>query len=391
MSLSDRLKNKGVKDQQPRRGPLWKGPVEDGITFSMLSRFLCCRERFRVQVIEGLRPTRGFNHRIEYGQMWHVCEEALADGGLDWERQLKAYCTGLAKTYPLESEQIDKWYNVCKVQFPVYVDYWSRNPDVINRTPLMQEQVFNVPYKLPSGVVVRLRGKFDSVDLIDCTDPNWRGVSRSMGVYLQENKTKGDVNPLLLQRQLTFDLQTMMYLTALHEQPSCDLPRLGHYRHSNGKEYPIRGVRYNVIRRPLSGGKGSIVQKKGSKNVPAETKEEYYDRLQQYIVEEPHEYFMRWKVDVTLDEVNTFRRKCLDPLLSQVCQWYSAMTTTKNGDPWATDDGVPWVDGIHWQHPFGVFNVLDEGGATDLDEYLTTGSRVGLEEVDRLFTELEPE
>ena len=152
-----------------RNSPLWQGPEgqgpEGGITFSLLSRFLTCRERFRITTIEGIKPTRRFEHKSGYGDMWHVCEEALA-AKRDWTIDLRIHCKTLSKKYPFQQDEIDKWYNVCKVHFPLYVAYWKKNPDVVRRTPLLQEQVFDVPYKLPSGRVVRLRGKFDAVDLI---------------------------------------------------------------------------------------------------------------------------------------------------------------------------------------------------------------------------------
>jgi hypothetical protein len=44
---------------------------------------------------------------------------------------------------------------------------------------------------------------------------------------------------------------------------------------------------------------------------------------------------------------------------------------------------------VHWRHPFGVYDALNEGGSSDLDEYLETGSTVGLERASTLFPELE--
>ncbi len=35
------------------REPVWKGPEVDGVTQSLLSRYLTCKERFRLLVIEG--------------------------------------------------------------------------------------------------------------------------------------------------------------------------------------------------------------------------------------------------------------------------------------------------------------------------------------------------
>jgi hypothetical protein len=363
---------------------LWKGPESDGdqggITVSLLSRFLVCRERFRLHVVDGLRPGDAFNHRLEYGNMWHVCEEFHAQGQ-PWEAALRSYARGLCRKYPLQQEQVEHWYNVCKVQFPVYVDYWSKHPDVVARTPVLQEQVFRVPYDLPSGRTVYLRGKWDSVDLIG---GNYPGKLRTQGIYLQENKTKGDVDEESIKRQLGMDIQVMFYLVALHEQPLCDLPRKGHYRCNDGKEYPIRGVRYNVVRRPLSGGKGTIVRHKPSKSNPqGESKEAYYGRLKGIIEDSPQDYFFRWKVEVTPADIERFKVRCLNPILEQLCDWWTLIRSAVNPFVPTPGDNV-----YHWQHPYGVHNPMQEGGSTDLDEHLRTGSTAGLQRSDNLFPEL---
>src|SRR6266576_1794348 len=222
-------KVKSPKIQQVAREPLWKGPQVDGVTFSLLSRYLVCKERFRLFVIEGLKEAETFRHPLEFGSMWHVCEEALASGSITWLTALQAYCRALAVKWKESANQVDKWYNVVKLQFPLYVDYWKKHPDVRNRKPICQEKPFDVEYLLPSGRKVRVRGKFDAVDLID------------KAVYIQENKGKGDPNEQQILRQLTCDLQTMMYAEV-----------------AAGYEFTAHkfgGVRYNVIRRPLSGGK----------------------------------------------------------------------------------------------------------------------------------------
>ena len=45
----------------------WGGPMVDGISFSSLSKFLCCRERFRLYKVEGLVERPEFNFKIEFG------------------------------------------------------------------------------------------------------------------------------------------------------------------------------------------------------------------------------------------------------------------------------------------------------------------------------------
>lgn len=360
MNLSSAIKKEVVKSK-PRTEPLWKGPEEEGITFSLLSRYLSCRERFRLLVIEGLKPKGGFNHRLEYGNMWHIAEEAHASPTQDWYAQLTLYCQRLLRQYPFDRKEVDKWYNVCSKQFPIYVDYWKKHRDMVNRTPLMQEQVFNVPYTLPSGRIVKLRGKWDSVDLVK--DKNLSGI------WLQENKSKGEIDEEQLRRQLTYDLQTMLYLVSLQESGEVD-----------GN---IVGVRYNVIRRPLSGGKGTIRQKQATKNVAAETEEQYYSRLAEYIKEEPQTYFVRWNVKVTQSEIDSFKRDCLNPILENLTTWWDWTTTSKI-------DADQAMHGLHWRHPYGIWNPLDEGRPSDLDHYLATGDSTGLERVQELFPELQP-
>jgi hypothetical protein len=371
---------KRAKQQASREIPLWKGPEKDGITQSLLCRFLCCRERFRLLVVEGLKKQDEFNHRLEYGSMWHVCEESHAANingpSVDWEVQLERYCSDLCRQYPLQQEQVDHWYNVCLIQFPLYTEYWSKHPDVKHSTALFQEQVFNIPYKLPSKRIVRLRGKWDSVDVI--------GKGNAARTYLQENKTKGDPNEVQIKRQLSFDLQTMLYLTALQEY--YENAKAGDKLFPN--DYgPPAGVRYNVVRRPLSGGKGSIRRHKPSKANPnGEGKEHFYDRVAQYIKDDPASYFMRWKVELLPEDLFKFRVRFLVPVLEQLCDWWECMETCKF-DPWNSRDR-DLGQARHWQYPYGIYNVLNEGGSTSLDDYLATGSKVGLANVNELFTEL---
>lgn len=369
MSLAEEMKSAGIKvPNRKRSSPLWEGPCgegpQGGVTFSLLSKWLVCRERARLTLVEGYKPVRVFNHKTSYGDMWHTCEEAHA-AGADFHTYLTPFCRDLCKQYQQSQQQIDHWYRVCCKQFPVYVAYWKQHRDVVARQPLLEEQVFDVPYKLPSGRVVRLRGKWDSVDLIT------KGPNK--GVWAQENKTKGQVNPEVVRRQLKMDLQTMLYLVALYTGDA-GLPR-------EVWKYPIRGVRYNVIRRPLSGGKGTIVRKKPSKANPrGESKDDYYKRVAKYIEDNPQDYFMRWDVPVSAVEVSAFKTKVLNPTLEQLCCWWEWVSV---GDPWREGNL------LHTLHPMGVFNSLNEGGSTDFDEAVFNGSRVGLARVENLFPELE--
>lgn len=378
--LGRKLEKSSTRRKPKNTKPVWKGPEKDGITQSLLSRWLVCRERFRLLVVEGLKPVDQFNHRIEYGNMWHLCEEAFAPHPLtdDWSLALGRYCRTLAQKYRTSGSQVEHWFNVCRTQFPIYTRHWSKHSDVKQRTPLLQEQVFNVPYQLPSGRMVRLRGKWDGVDLI--------GNGRNAGIYLRENKTKGDVKEGIIVRQLQFDLQTMFYLVAL------DKFRLHRYDTDLidcFAKLPLGGVIYNVVRRPLSGGKGSIVQHKPTKGNPdGESSEEFYSRLGEVMKADPDYFFMRWKVEITPADVERFKRECLDPILEQLCDWWDYIRNGFVSHLWTSNE-VRGYPVRHWRHPFGVYNVLNEGGVSELDEYLATGSKLGLETTSNLFPELE--
>lgn len=233
----------------------------------------------------------------------------------------------------------------------------------------MQEQVFNVPYVLPSRKIVRLRGKWDSVDLI--------GKGKSAAVYLQENKTKGDIVEQQLKRQLDFDLQTMIYLIALESTRQSRVPPF-----DKKSWHTVAGVRYNVIRRPLAGGKGSIRKYQPTKSNPAgETDEEFYGRLAEVIMKDPGYFFMRWRVEVTPLDVHRFKHEFFDSALEELCNWWHWVNS-----PVGRED--PFADPIHYRLPYGVYNPLLEHGSSEVDEYLATKSELGLVRDGRLFQEL---
>lgn len=362
--------NKAIKKAKDKLdGTLWEGPESDGVnggvTQSLLGKFKVCRERTRLLVVEGYRTRERFNSSIEYGNMWHLCEECLASGQ-DWTSSLRELCNGLLRKYPNDQEDIDKWYNCCKIQFPVYVGYWKTHPDVKSRTPVYQEEAFCVPYELPTGRVVHLKGKFDSVDRIK--------INGKEGVYLQENKTKGDPKERDLLNQLQYDNQTMFYLIALKT--------LLEIEEKNGK---VKGVRYNVVRKPLSGGKGSIRRHKPTKKNPeGESKAHYYQRLRAIIEEDPGNFFMRFLVDVSPTDVRKYEKQTLIPLLEQICMWWD-WVSSKEGRK------EPFANSIHWRNPYGIFDPLSTGNAKidgDVDNYLNTGNEVGLERSEVMFPEL---
>lgn len=365
-TLADKAK---VKE----RGPLWLGPMDGsamgGITQSALNMFYVCRERFRLKMIEGLQPPERFSAPLDFGTLWHICEE-----NADYEKPLKETAQKMCLKFPLQQDEVHKWWQVVKTLFPIYKDYWAKHQTKEKVEPLMREEVFNVPYELPSGRVVYLKGKFDGVDLA--------GNGKDRGIYLFETKTKSEIDEGKITRQMKLDLQTMMYVIALQGGIDNETILLGH----QGQCWTnIKGVRYNCIRRPLSGGKGSIRPHQATSKKPAETNVEFFERLKGVILEDVDTYFLRLKVEVFPSDIERFKKICFNPILEQLCDWYDYVS--KGKDPFGTDR--PGWNYMHYVTPFGLYNPILESGQTDLDEMVLNGSEVGLQKVDSLFPELQ--
>jgi hypothetical protein len=145
----------------------------------------------------------------------------------------------------------------------------------------------------------------------------------------------------------------------------------------------VKGVRYNVIRRPLSGGKGSIKQKMVDGKM--ETDVEYYGRLQQYFIDEPEEWFIRFKVEINQKDIGTFKQQFLNPILEQLCDWWE-QCQENNGDMFSNR----WRNNsLHYRHPLGLKNMVSERNKSDYQSYMETGNEVGLQRVKMLFRELQ--
>jgi hypothetical protein len=367
---------------------LWKGPYEHGITQSLMNRFMTCRERFRLYALLGVTPDMGFNHKLEYGNMWHECEEKFA-AREDWNKALNAYTQKLVTEHHLERDEILKWHSLCKRQFPIYIDYWKEHDDVKHREPYYQEEEFRVPYKLPSGRSIVLRGKWDAVDIIN-------------GYYwIQENKAKGDFNEDKILQDLQFSIQPLMYLIALRE----------HFRQKGMKSLlkNIEGVRYNVIRRPLSGwsSRYNLKQKKGREvnkkvkdpktgkqvdvvdargrkvkiRVGEETTEEYYDRVAELIKSEPEYFFFRQRVCVSPTDLKRFKVQFFHRQLEVMCDWWDWITSQEGLDN-------PFGNNVHYRCPYGLYNPMMLDRPEPYGALLDQGLMSGLKRTTTMFPEL---
>jgi hypothetical protein len=157
---------------------------------------------------------------------------------------------------------------------------------------------------------------------------------------------------------------------------------------------PLMGVRYNVIRRPLSGGKGSIRKHQPTKSNPqGESDADFYARLQGIIREDPASFFMRWTSEVSPQDVEKFREQFLNPVLDNLLddyEWWE-WCLLRGWDHYDYDERARTFSDHrrrHFRLPYGIYSPLLDGRPSDLDSYLDDGSLGSLKRADGLFREL---
>ncbi len=320
--------------RKKRKQPAWD-LYRDGISYSLLSRFINCRERFRIYAVEGLTPA-DTSDSLEFGTLFHKLLEYHAKGYTlpQLERLLSkdGVSTSFLGRLALEI-------------FRIYVDTWKDQDASIRY--VSQEEVFRTTVWLPSGRKVDLRGKFDE-------------VFRDQGkLWLQENKTKSQIDEVSLEHTLPFDLQTMLYCHSIR---------------AIYKEAPS-GVLYNVIRKP------------GLKQKVKETDSDFLKRITADISSRPEWYYVRYRISFGPNDIDNFAKQTLFPLLEQVCLWWESIKANPF-QPWTQQDGS--TNPHHYSRPFGVYDSFRNGRGEYFD-LITRGVDHGLALIDTVFPELTPE
>lgn len=328
--------NRGRKKGNNRKESLWD-LERDGITFSMLSKFLTCRERFRLSAVEGWTP-KNIRVPLEFGSAFHKCMEHVEGGGRIEQigEVVDQYQYSRKKEHNLTADDmtdLERVMAMVETTYFAYHDYWSRVPTFRSESRryfdhslkyVYQEEAFDVMHSLPSGRKIRLRGRWDAVFK--------HPISKKL--VLQENKTKSTIDEYGIHEGLKKDLQTQFYLWSLYLAEGV---------------FP-RHVLYNVIRR--SGLRPSV----------KETVAEFRKRVSDDIEKRPEHYFMRWIVDVDIEDLTLFRDRMLNPLLETVARWWDSIKHDPF-DPWTLEDGSP--NYLHYEKPFGIFDSAAFGGKGD--------------------------
>ncbi len=308
----------------------------DGVTYSSMSKFLNCRERFRLSQVEGW-SSNNVSVPLEFGNLFHLYAEAQIHRFSEKEmirigmKYADKRLSGVADADTIADMQ--RLVAVSFVTFDEYTKYWDRTPSMhhsgVNHFEsgfdwVAKEDQFDERHQVPvllSSREVRCRGKIDGVFRLNKKTPN---------LWVMENKTKGDIDVDGIKGGLTKDLQTGFYMLNVWKKYN-RLPD---------------GVLYNVIRRT------------GLRPRVSESASQFADRVRDDIQNRPEWYFMRWKVEITKQDLVDFQNKMLNPILYQMITWWDSVK--KN--PFAPhllhdDDGNPiGPNPHHYERPFGCYD-----------------------------------
>lgn len=355
-----------VEKIEPGKKLFWNprgdGP-NDGTTFSLLSKFLECPRRFGLKVIAGVEEDEGFKEGLEYGNVWHLAEE-YAGKPADWRGPVRQYYQKLVKQYPNDLKLINKVMYGFAAQFPPYLEYYKKKQEIEQkRIPIMEEESFRLPFKVFDDQIV-MRGKLDLVFGIPS--------KKNTLIYIQENKTKGDIDPVAIPATLFANLQTMIYANAVVE-----LIKTQPHRFPPNPKFA--GVIFNVIRRPASGRPPC-----GPKRGKGESDSDFWRRTSLDIQKRPHFYFYRWRTDLLPSDISWFNRQTLHPILYRLLLWFDSRA---NPDKFSPKE-LRIARAFDFQYPWGMWSPLAQGFKGSYFTYLTSESTKGLKKTTTLFPEL---
>ena len=309
--LSKEIKKKIIKDNKK-----FYDPEVDGVTFSLLSTFLDCREKTRFHLL-GITP-KSASMALTFGSIVHKIDEwvrsDIRTGKLKEppddkaiKKLVKRVETVWHKDNPRaagkELEYLELSLLLAEGVMPQYFKYWYKDFSELKWEKVEGE--FKVPFKVEDrkGKIHEtfLRGKIDGSFRLDKGGP-----------WLFETKTKSRVDEEILADILPFEMQANIYLSVLRkidkQQPS--------------------GLLYNIVRRP------SLRQRK-SESIAAFAK-----RISEDVAERPDWYFIRMEMAIGKEEIDRFEMQ-LEDLIADFLMW------------WAGESGHYKNTG-HCQNKFGL-------------------------------------
>ena len=169
----------------------WKGPLIDGVTQSLINKFLECPYAFYIYAILGLEEDLPFPDNLMWGDTFHKGLEILIETK-DRETAAEAIKEHLSENYPTAPPSYK--YSTIKM-----LDLYNLKRHMRGdwKAELVMDQIVSI-----NGMPIRFRGKLDGL----CEDHD------DYGRLLVEHKCKGYIDPVLVKEEIGQDLQCNIYM-----------------------------------------------------------------------------------------------------------------------------------------------------------------------------------
>jgi len=288
------------------RKPVVKGySIQDGITQSILSNFMACRQRCLYSLNRWYAPGRS---STQFGSAFHEMLDKIhtriqQGGDIPPEKLLKTWLSKYRAEQVKEIkdqkslEALNKNIWVVSAVLPVYVEFYEGT--LLKWKWLEVEKTFDVKYK-----GYRLRGKRDGL---------YEMGKQKKTLWLMEHKTRSRIDEEKLLLSLSYNFQNLFYILAAEKE----------------KRKKISGCLYNVIRNP------------GHRQGKNESLRDLAKRIEAEVRKDPEHFFMRYEVSYTEKEKRQFEQE-LGEILKEYKAWLSGrMATIRNSfnceTPWTCE------------------------------------------------------
>lgn len=265
-------------------------PIEHGVTQSLLSCFINCRQHAQF-MIDGWDFPRS-KAALVFGTLFHwLIEQKLIALS---EKKAPPKFSALEKKWfeknpPSDTENADEMEEhiaMASALWDAYCKHW-RVQDEKRIEWVSLESEFNVEHP---GTGVPLRGKRDGL-------LRFRRDKKGK-LWLLETKTASRIDESTLEESLGFNFQNLFYTIATELEV--------------GEK--IGGILYNIIRKPQL--------QRGNATLP-----EFHDRMKEDVEKRPEFYFYRAQITLTEKRKEAFRKE-LTAKLNNFCLWIKGKVPT---------------------------------------------------------------
>ena len=261
---------------------------KDGLTQSVITSWLKCKEKMRLGVVEGWTSIKSGSTFI-FGELAHAILEQV-------------YSTPEFRKAPPDQYQITKMVNrhiyLWKKEHEGFIDAYQEENLELAATKLIAvlPHYFKFWHKKDFGETkwIALEKEFvmnvGGVPIRGKRDGEYR-IGKD--IYLFETKTKGQIDENSLYEVLQIDFQTLLYSLSLFKEHG---------------QWP-KGTRYNIIRNP-----GNRIKKN-------ESLKAFGKRIEDEVIKRPEHYFKRMMISRTTSELEGFRNE-LKQIIADITAWY---------------------------------------------------------------------